>query len=261
MLQKTGRIRLIYIVLGVLLVVGLLPLVFAGSLLSRRSADELRSVEGRYQAQLVQDKARQIELFGRRYQDVVSGLARAFEIAGGIRSLEGPGDEHRLQQTLEEDPNLIALAIWPVNGNLHRAFQPDLIKREEVDARVSEVVSRMSGPGLVVSRPQVIRSGQEMGLTVAAPVMGGEGGHDVLAAVIAVVSFQEAFDIVKIGSKTERELLDAGLPVVFVVDQDGRAVAHPEASVAFSAKPMTGFKVVQDLQESGGQVQSALAPF
>lgn len=262
MLEKPGRIRLIYIVLGGLLVVGLLPLIVAGSLLSRRSADELRSVEGRYQAQLVQDKARQIELFGQRYRDVVSGLARAFEIAGGIQSLKVQGYEHRLQQTLQEDPNLIALAIWPVNGELRRAFQTDVIKREEVDERVSEVVARMSGRGLVVSRPHIIRSGQEMGLTVAAPVMGGETGQDVLAAVIAIVSFQEVFDAVQqVTSKSERELLEAGLPVVFVVDQDGRAVAHPEPNVAFSEKPMTALKVVQDWQEFGGQVQSALAPF
>ncbi len=262
MSEKSGRIRLIYIVLAVLLGVGLLPLIFAGSLLSRRSADELRSVEGRYQAQLVQDKARQIGLYFQRYRDLVSGLARAFEIAGGIHSLNAQGYEQRLQKTLEEDPNLIALAIWPVNGQLNRAFQPDVIKREEVDERVSEVVARMSGQGLVVSRPHIIRSGQEMGLTVAAPVMGGDTGQEVLAAVVAIVSFQEVFNAVQqVTTKSERELLDAGLPVVFVVDQDGRAVAHPEANVAFSEKSMTGLKVVQDWQEFGGHVQSALAPF
>src|SRR6476659_3367036 len=138
MLEKLGRIRLLYIVLGVLLLVGLLPLAFAGSVLSSRSADELRSVEGRYQAQLVQDKARQIELYGQRYRDVVNGLARAFEIAGGIQALNDEGYDSRLQKTLEEDPNLIGLAIWPVNGELHRAFQPDYIQPAEVNQRVSE---------------------------------------------------------------------------------------------------------------------------
>lgn len=262
MLENFGRIRLLYIVLGVLLLVGLLPLAFAGSLLSSRTAQELRSVEGRYQAQLVQDKARQIELYGQRYRDVVAGLARAFEIAGGIDALNDSGYDSRLQKTLQEDPNLIGLAIWPVDGELHRAFQSDVIKREEVDQRVSEVLARMSGRGLVVSRPQIIRSGQEMALTVAAPVMGGENSNDVVAAVVAIVSFQDVFKAVQQPtSKSERELLDAGLPVVFVVDQNGRAVAHPEASVAFAAKPMTDLKVVQDWQESGAQVQSALAPF
>jgi HD-GYP domain-containing protein (c-di-GMP phosphodiesterase class II) len=262
MLENLGRIRLLYIMLGVLLLVGLLPLSMAGVLLSGRSADELRSMEGRYQVQLVQDKARQIELYGQRYRDVVMGLARAFEIAGGLRALDDKGYDQRLQKALQQDPNLIALALWPVNGKAHRAFQVDVIKSEEVDQRVSEVLAHVNGRGGVVSRPQIIRSGQEMALTIAEPILGGESGQEVVAAVVAVVSFQEVFHAVQQPtSKSERELLDAGLPVVFVVDQNGRAVAHPEASVAFSEKPMTDLKVVQDWMESGAQVQSALAPF
>ena len=261
MLEKLGRIRLLYIVLGVMLLVGLLPLAFAGVLLSGRSADELRSIEGRYQAQLVQDKARQIELYGQRYRDVVTGLARAFEISGGIQALNDKYDQ-RLQKTLQEDPNLIALVLWPVNDKVHRAFQPNVIGLEEVDARTSEVVAHMNGRGVIVSRPQIIRSGQEMALTIAEPILGGENSQEVVAAVIAIVSFQEVFLAVQQPtSKSERELLEAGLPVVFVVDQNGKAVAHPEASVAFSEKSMTDLKVVQDWLESGAQVQSALAPF
>src|SRR6266496_4488388 len=141
MLEKLGRIRLLYILLGVLLVVGLLPLALAGTLLSKRSADELRAIEGRYQAQLVQDKARQIELYGQRYRDVVSGVARAFEIAGGICSRDDAGYDERLQKTLQDDPNLIAVAICPVRGGVHRAFQPDLIKSEEVDQRIGDVLA------------------------------------------------------------------------------------------------------------------------
>lgn len=259
MLEALNRIRLLYVVLAVLLLVGLLPLALAGTLLSRRSADELRAIEGRYQAQLVRDKARQIELYGQRYRDVVSGVARAFEIAGGTRLLTDAGYDARLQRTLQDDPNLIGLAICPVKGEVHRAFQPELIKREEVDQRVGDVLARMSGRGVIISRPQIIRSGQEMALTIAAPVMNGD---EIVAAVVAVVSFQEVFKAVQqSSSKSARELLDAGLPVVFVVDQNGRAVAHPDASIAFSERPMTDLKVVQDWLETGAQVQSALAPF
>ena len=114
MLQRLRRIRLLYVVLAVLLLVGLLPLIVAGTMVSRRSTEELRAIEGRSQAQLVQGKARQIELYGQRYRDVVTGLARAFEIAGGIQALDDSGYDRRLQKTLQEDPNLIALALWPV---------------------------------------------------------------------------------------------------------------------------------------------------
>src|SRR5947209_13655111 len=259
MFDRFRRVRLLYIVLGTLLVVGLLPLCIVGWMLSDRSANELRSVEGRYQAQLVRDKARQIELYGQRYREVVLGLARAFEISGGSRLPADSGYDARLQKSLQDDPNLIALAICPVKGEIHRAFQVDLIKREEVDQRISEVLARMSSRGVVIGRPQVIRSGQEMGLTIAAPVMSGE---EITAAVIAIVSFQEVFKAVQqTSSKGARELMDAGLPVVFVVDQNGRAVAHPDAAVAFSERPMTDLKVVQDWLETGAQVQSALEPF
>src|SRR6266545_4823808 len=117
MLEKIGRTRLLYIVLGVLLLVGLLPLAFAGTLLSGRSAEQLRSVEGRYQAQLVQDKARQIELYGQRYRDVVTGIARGFEFAGGIELLNDVSYDSRLQKTLEEDPNLIGWLSGPFVAN------------------------------------------------------------------------------------------------------------------------------------------------
>jgi len=258
-IESLGRIRLLYVVLAVLLLVGLLPLTLAGTMLSRRSAEELRAIEGRYQAQLVRDKARQIELYGQRYRDVVIGLARAFEIAGGNRFAADSGYDVRLQRSLQDDPNLIALAICPVKGEVHRAFQFDLIKREEVDQRIADVLARMSGRGVIISRPQIIRSGQEMGLTIAAPVMNGE---EIVAAVVAVVSFQEVFKALQqMSAKSTKEMLDAGMPVVFVVDQNGKAVAHPDAAIAFSERPMTDLKVVQDWLENGVQVQSALAPF
>lgn len=262
MFTQPRQVRLLYIVLGTLLVVGLLPLALAGWLLSERSAGELRSIEGRYQVQLVQGKARQLELYGQRYRDVVTGIARAFELTGGVRVTDEEGSEARLEKILQDDPNLIALAILPVGEEPHIAFQPDVIRRAEVDDRVGSVLARMTGRGLVVSRPEVIRTGQEMALTIAAPVMGGTNSTEVVAAVVAVISFHEAFETVKqTAAKSERELLEAGLPVVFVVDQAGRAVAHPDGRVAFAGRAMTDLKVVQDWIATGAQVQSALAPF
>ena len=260
MIEALKRIRLLYVVLAVLLLVGLLPLALAGSLLSRRSADELRAIEGRYQAQLVRDKARQIELYGQRYRDVVVGLSRAFEIAGGDELHADAGYDSRLQKSLQDDPNLLALAICPVKGEVHRAFQVDLIKREEVDQRIADVLARISGRGVIIGRPQVIRSAGEIAVTIAAPVMNGE---DIVAAVVAVVSFQDAFKSIQQqrSSKSAQDLLDAGLPVVFVVDQNGKAVSHPDPAIASSERSMTELRVVREWLETGAQVQSALAPF
>jgi HD-GYP domain-containing protein (c-di-GMP phosphodiesterase class II) len=262
MFEPFRRVRLLYIVLGTLLFVGLVPLGLAGWMLSQRSADELRSIEGRYQAQLVQDKARQIELYGQRYRDVVTGLARAFELAGGVRVIGEEGSDARLQKSVVDDPNLLALAILPVGSLPHVAYKPDVIGREELNERVGEVLARMSGRGLVVTRPQLIRSSQEMSLTIAAPVMGGEGGEEVVAAVAAVISFNEVFAAVQQPtSKSERELLEQGLPVIFVVDAEGRAVAHPDQRVAYAERSMSDLLIVQNWMDTGTQVESLLEPF
>jgi HD-GYP domain-containing protein (c-di-GMP phosphodiesterase class II) len=256
------RLRLIHIVLGTLLIVGLVPLAIAGWLLSTRSEEELRLLEGRYQAQLVQDKARHIQLYAQRYRDVVIGLARAFELAGGVTVVNASESDARLRKTLQDDPNLIALSILPVNGEPRSAFQPDLITRDELNERVGEVLASMSEGGTIISRPRVIRSGMEMGFTVAAPVMGGTNGSDVVAAVVAIVSFQEVFvTLQQPSAQSENELLDKGLPVIFVVDKNGKAVAHPDPRVAFEERSMNDLKVVQEWISTGTQVQSALAPF
>jgi HD-GYP domain-containing protein (c-di-GMP phosphodiesterase class II) len=262
MFERLRRIRLLYIVLGTLLVVGLFPLCIAGWMLSDRSANELRSIEGRYQAQLVQDKARQIELFGQRYREVVTGLARAFELTGGVGVLGQTGSNERLQKSVEGDRNLDALAILPVTGSPHVAYKPDAITREEMNQRVNVALSDMAEPGVRISPPHLIRSSQEMALTIAAPVMGGPDSNEVIAAVVAVVSFQDVFaSVQQPAPMSERELLERGMPVIFVVNQDGRAVAHPDASVAFAERSMMDLKVVQDWTSTGRQVKSALAPF
>src|SRR5437763_16988688 len=119
MFDRLRRVRLLYIVLATLLVVGLTPLCIVGWMLSDRSANELRSVEGRYQAQLVQDKARQIELYGQRYREVVTGLARAFELTGGVGVLERGGSDEGFQKGVDGGRKLGALVILPVTGTPH----------------------------------------------------------------------------------------------------------------------------------------------
>src|SRR4029078_2477881 len=75
------KVSLIYFVIVTLLLVGLVPLVLTGWLLSEKSGRELRSAENRYQIQLVQEKARQIEMFGHRFTSVVSSLSTALELS------------------------------------------------------------------------------------------------------------------------------------------------------------------------------------
>ena len=102
--SRSTKISLIYFVVFTLLLVGLVPLVLTGWLLSERSGSELRAVENRYQIQLVQEKARQIEMFGQQYGDLVKGLANALEMSHNLEVLSSPHTEEKLSETLPKIP-------------------------------------------------------------------------------------------------------------------------------------------------------------
>src|SRR5215217_5900382 len=103
MARPQRKISLIYFVICTLLLVGLVPLVLTGWSLSRRSATELRAVENRYQIQLVQEKARQIEIFGQHHSDLVRGIAKGLELANDPDVLSSPHTEEKLGATLREN--------------------------------------------------------------------------------------------------------------------------------------------------------------
>jgi HD-GYP domain-containing protein (c-di-GMP phosphodiesterase class II) len=258
MTKSHHQISLVYPFLITLLFVGLIPLIIIGWLLSGRSEMELRAVEGRYQAQIVQDKARQIDMFGRSYRDLITQLAHAFELSGGTEVLEHEGTEAHLRQTLKEHPDLLALIIKPVNGKPYTAFRPEL-KTEEIEKFTEQVLSQFDEARLVVNRPQSINSGRDLGMAIGAPII---KNNEVTAAVIGIVACREISLIVEqsmLGN--EKELLEAGLPVVFVVDKDGKTIAHPDATFVLEQHSFADLKVVQDWQEAGQKVQSALSPF
>src|SRR4051812_27117732 len=96
------KVSLIIFVVATLLVVGLVPLVLTGWLLSDRSGRELRSAENRYQIQLVEEKARHIEMFGRRWTSLISSLSTALELSHDISTLSSSQTETKLGQILKE---------------------------------------------------------------------------------------------------------------------------------------------------------------
>ncbi len=76
----------------------------------------MQTVENRYQMQLMQEKARQIEMPGQRYGDLVGSYAKALELSGDLSILSSPQTEEKLGTTLKENPNLFAFYIKPINS-------------------------------------------------------------------------------------------------------------------------------------------------
>lgn len=256
---KPKKISLIYFVIITLLLVGLVPLVLTGWFLSDRSGRELRAAENRYQTQLVQEKARQIEMFAQRYGDLVGSYAKALEFSDDLKILSAPPTEQKFGATLKENPNLLAFYIKPVNDESLSVFRSEAIQKNEIETLASKALGNLSSNNIVFSQPEKVASSGETVLTISAPVIIKES---VAAAIVAVFSLKEmAGSLAETPQMSEAELWKSGLPIVFVVDEKGRAVFHPDQKLVNSQKSLNNLKIVEDWLESSRQIQSALVPF
>ncbi len=257
--SQPKKISLIYFVIATLLLVGLVPLVLTGWFLSKKSGDELRAVENRYQTQLVQEKARQIEMFGQRYSDLVSGFAEALELSDNLSILSSPQTEKKLGASLKANPNLLSLYIKPLQGESLSVFRAEAIDKNEIETLSAATLSELGNKKVLFSQPRRLSSSDEIVLAVASPVVIEK---NIAAGVVAIISMREIGRIMaETKPMSEAELWRAGLPIIFVVDKDGRAVFHPDSSVVAGQKPLTDLKIVQEWQTTNNHIQSALVPF
>jgi len=259
MFPTKPKISLVYFVTITLLLVGICPILITGWLLSERSARELRSVENRYQIQLVQEKARQIEMFGQRYGDMVRGLSQALELSNSTTLLSSTKTEEKLGKMLIENPSVLALYVKPTDADSLSLFRPNVFAAGELDAIASDAAEKLSANDFLAGQPQKVPLSGESVMTLATPVM--LDGQKA-ASVVAVVALKEiSKSIVGTNFTTEDDLWKAGLPIIFVVNQSGNTIFHPDSSLVDEQRLQTSLKIVTEWQESNSQIQSGLVPF
>jgi len=255
---KPTKISLVYFVVFTLLLVGLIPLLLTGWSLSGRSASELRAVENRYQIQLVQEKGRQIEMFGQRYADLVKSLSNALELAGDLKVLSAPQTEQKLSQTLQKDQNVLALSLRPVGAESLSLYRPGAIDKAELEKIASDALDSSGTNDLFMGPPRRSAGGEP----VIAMVSQVNVDNRSIASVVAVVSLREmSRNIVGNIDRTEEEMWAGGLPIIFVVNQAGKAIFHPDQNLVDSQKSLSDLKIVDEWQRSNRQIQSGLVPF
>jgi HD-GYP domain-containing protein (c-di-GMP phosphodiesterase class II) len=257
--QPATRINLIYFVIATLLLVGLVPLVLTGWLLSGRTGEELRAVENRYQIQLVQEKASQIEMFAQRYSDLVLGVGGALELANNSAILSSTETERKLGKILKDNPNLLALYVRPVDAESLSLFRPGVFSVGELETIINDASSKLTTQELLVGQPVKLLTTGDYAMTMASQVT---IDNRTVASVIGVVSLREiSRSVVGVDPTSEEQLWNAGLPIVFVVDQNGTALFHPDSALVDSKRPMTELKIVDEWRQSNSQIQSGLVPF
>lgn len=257
--SNNKKISLVYFVILALLLVGLVPLVLTGWFLSERSGQELRSVENRFQIQLVQEKARQIEMFGQKNTDMVRGLANAFALSADPSVFTSLRTDIQLETTLRENPDLLAIYVKPANLEPISLYRPGSIGREEIQSIAENILSIQNGGKVLVSRPQYVSSGIDTIMAIASPIMVDGVSTGSVTAIVSLKNISKG--VVGTNPMTEDDLWQSGLPIVYVVDQEGKAVFHPDPNLARQQRSLTDLKIVDEWQQANSQFQSGLVPF
>lgn len=250
--------KLIYIVIPTLLVVGLLPLILTGWFLSERSGTELRAVENRYQIQLVQEKARSLEMFLQRQLDLVGGLSNGFALAGAPDVYNQVRTDIQLEEKLRENPDVLALFVTPPAGETLSLYRPGNIGKAQIDSIANTLIASSQGSATMISKATVAEGSNESVVAIGSRI----GGKDGTGSVIAIVSLTNIGKIlVGKDAVSEEQMWTAGLPIILIVDGAGRAIFHPDPQVARQQRPLTSLKIVSEWQEASEQIQSGLVPF
>lgn len=257
--SNSKKISLVYFVVLALLLVGLVPLVLTGWFLSERSGQELRSVENRYQIQLVQEKARQIEMFGQKNTDMVRGLANAFALATDNTVFTSYRTDNQLENTLRENPDLLALYVQPANTDPLSLYRPGSIGREEIQSIAANLLSTQNGQKISISHPQVVNSGIDTIMAIAAPIMVDGVSTGSVTAIVSLKNIAKS--VVGSNPMAEDDLWQSGLPIVYVVDAEGKAIFHPDPNIARQQRSLSDLRIVDEWQQASGQFQSGLVPF
>jgi HD-GYP domain-containing protein (c-di-GMP phosphodiesterase class II) len=161
---------------------------------------------------------------------------------------------------IREDRNLAAIYVKPATSESLIVFRPEKLTRDDAES-ISAAAAKASPDThrVILGEPQRI-PGSGLPVLPFSEHVFINGANE--ATVVAIASLDSiSGSVVGMNAANENELFKSGLPIVFVVDQAGDAYFHPDPQVAASRRQMNDLKIVQEWQESGVQVESALVPF
>jgi HD-GYP domain-containing protein (c-di-GMP phosphodiesterase class II) len=245
-----GGVKVLHLILFVSVLCSVVPIAFVGWQLISINTETLQGKEKKNQVDSVRNKARQIELYVQGYIAQVNSYARAFEITGNLAQALSPAGQENLARTLEDDSNLLALAVAQSENlnNFSVVTNSNKIVPEEVREALNEASATTAKGRSYLGAPRILQTYREPALIVARPV---KSNSSIAGIVLAVVSLQKVFSLVaQNGNLDEWKLLHSENTIYFVVDGEGNVVAHPDEQLAFKKQDARYLKVVRDWVES-----------
>ena len=225
---RAGQVRILWLVLGALLMVSVLPLGLYHRLVLQLSQDKLVDTERVQQTDLVRSLAQEIQHFESNLTQQLLSERQILDLTGLIDNVEDPAAEpkvtHLLENFVESNPNtFIYLTAVGKSGRGTSASQGNF--RAEQDPFVAKALQRafvtcLQSQQLQVTKfrsdPLALAPDNRPAFVVAVPL---KDVNDNFTGMLAAVVLLDPI---------LRRLQDASVRgrSVFIVDHDGHIVAH-----------------------------------
>lgn len=248
-IASTARIPILYVILGVLLVISIIPMYFYSAQVEAINRDRLKTNEMLLQNAVTRSLADDLSQHERSLRMMLANLSSAIQVASGgdigEKNIETPELRALLENFVSSSDELAYATLLnsEAKGISAGRIAPDAFLQRELErayaaARDGRVYS---GQALVVGEGKTARTV----FLVSSPVMYGQR---FLGMIASVVDLQ--FLILRL-----QEVSGGGL-TPYVVDAQGRLVAA--ASPAFvTGQDMKNLEIVRNFVDSGNKAQLA----
>src|SRR5215469_17092789 len=229
---RAGHVRILWLVLGALLMVSVLPLGLYHRLVLQLSQDKLVDTERVQQTDLVRSLAQEIQHFESNLTEQLMSERQIMDLTDVIKDVEDPAAEpkvtHLLQNFVESNPNtFLYLTAVGKSGRGTKASQGNF--QAEQDPFVAKALQRafvtcLQSQQLQVTKfrsdPLALVPDNRPAFVVAIPLKDMDDNFTgMLAAVVSLDSILHRLQDASVRGRS-----------VFIVDHNGRIVAHHDTN-------------------------------
>ncbi len=247
---RTGRVRILWLVLGALLLVSALPIGLYHRLVLQLSQDKLVDTERVQQTDLTRSLAQEIQLFESNLTQQLLSERQILTLTGLIDNVEDPAAEPKVTRLLEtfvetNRNTFIYLTAVGKSGKGTSASQGNF--RAEQDPFVARALQRAFVTCLQSQQLQVVKfrsdplalaPANRPAFVVAVPLK--DVNESFTGMLAAVVSLDPILHRLQEASVRER--------TVFLVDHNGRLVAHEDAKNFVPGADVSGNSLVAQVK-------------
>jgi HD-GYP domain-containing protein (c-di-GMP phosphodiesterase class II) len=240
-MPKAPRPRLVWTLVGILVLVGILPLIVSHYFLIGINRESLETLEKQYLTRSAVGLATQIEAIVASYRQqlgkIAGGIALSAQVAGGD-AFQIAEESGVVGSYVASDPSLVALRIIRTDGSGATA-QPARLDAE-VEAELERGLREALAGHDYVGTFQHLSTPNEPVIALSVPIVAGN--KTIIGAVEALVSLRSIAERIREESR--------GNVTAFVIDSSGRVLLHSEPSISVQRPDYSGLPIVAEFMKA-----------